>query len=68
MHIMCLLGLLSLLSVLSAPQHSCAPAKQSRGMVEYALMLCMAALVVISGITLLMPIVHQSISKVMPGL
>jgi hypothetical protein len=65
---MCMLGFLSLLSVLSAPPHSCAPAKQSRGMVEYALMLCLAALVVISGVALLMPVVHQSISKVMPGL
>jgi hypothetical protein len=56
---MCMLGFLSLLSVLSAPPRSCAPAKQqSRGMEQYALMLFLAALVVISGVTLLMPLVH----------
>jgi hypothetical protein len=55
---MCMLGFLSLLSVLSAPTRSRAPAKQGRGMVEFALMLFLAALVVISGVAVLMPIVH----------
>jgi hypothetical protein len=37
-------------------------------MVQYTLMLFLAALVVISGVALLIPIAQQSISTVMPGL
>jgi hypothetical protein len=68
---MSLLGFLSLLSVLSAPPRNRAPAKQAKqgqGMMEYALMLLLVALVVISGVTLLMPVIQRSLAAMMPGL